>query len=779
MVVETPLPKHSKRNVELCVGVLAKVCRIFGFHGEYNPEADVDHWFNLVKTSTGKDWMKVAKYKLAAFYAYHTNQTLPEKPFSANDFPGALFRGRMGRFVRLFLKRSSPIERMSFLSSLKQAKKGMPRPNRSYILEKVEQTKRKLTTKKPEVLPENGGWLRNWSELTETVSDDLSLVINRASAEKQIRRTVKEIFSNHPMKTSDRVHAFFPSTSANYIMSRSKAGAIGAILEHPTLLRGLRKPGGYLGFQHKVEEEQISNTEDWIEVNENGKPEFSDAFTLFWLRLLAEADRDENDIELLGLPEALKVRVITKGSPYIQTVLKSLQRHMHTTLRKHKTFQLIGKPVSEKIILDSLGANLKPEEVYISGDYEDATNNMYSWVSRVTADAVADEIKLYDVERRLFVANLVHNVIEGAPQEEGQTMGSITSFPVLCLANAAICRWAMEVATMKKTLLRDAPLLINGDDCAFRTTPDAYTHWKRISEFFGLKESVGKTYVSKSFVEINSTQFLRVSPYPFTDFKTEKTITILPHGKFVKEDQIRVVRQNMFRQVPSVNMGLLIGLKRSGAGSQGLYDPAIPYSYIGTRYREFMRTSPEWLQEEMHKMFIQYNRKLLDNAKPLPWYMPSWIGGLGLTGVREPSEKDLRLATRILQNWKHQRPQDLGNATDKPWKTWLLAQQYAPEPTVVSKRNTGVDMYNSIIARKCIDLLFDSNLSLADLLKISESNVGSIVAVNKKFWRMPHGPLPNPIDQTRLPYQSSFLSYKNEHTSFTKVPTFTNTSTLD
>jgi hypothetical protein len=711
--------------------------------------------------------MKVAKYKLAAFYAYHTNQDLPKSPFTAPDFPGALFGGRLGRFTTLFLKRSSPIERMSFLASIKQAKKGMPRPNRSDVLEKVKGTKLKLTTKKPEIELEDGGWLRNWADVTNDVSPDLSLVINRENAEKQIKRTVKELFSNHPMKTADRVHAFFPSTSANYIMSRDEAGAIGAILEHPTLLKGIRKPGGYLNFQHTTDEEQIQS-EDWVNSDEEGRAEFKDAFTLFWIRLLGEASRDRNDVELLGLPEALKVRVITKGSPYIQTVLKSLQRHLHTTLRNHKTFTLLNKDVDEKIILNSLGAQLGEKEVYVSGDYEDATNNMFSWVSEVTAEAISNEIKLYDVERRLFKANLIHNVIEGVPQQEGQTMGSITSFPVLCLANATICRWALEMVNLKKKLLRDCPLLINGDDCAFRTEPEGYNYWKKIAEFFGLKESVGKTYRSKSFVEINSTQFLKVSPYPFTDQRETITKIKLPHGTFTKTLNEPVVRYNTFRRTPYVNMGLLIGLKRSG-GSEGLYDPAVPYSYIGCRYRELMRTSPEWLLEKVHREFIKYHTKLLDKAKPLPWYAPSWIGGLGLTGLRDASELDLRIATRILKDWKKQRPLDLSAYQDRPWKTWLLAQKHLPEPGVVTTKNRGVEVYNRMVARKCIDLLFDSDIPKGDLLKVTKMDTGFALNRNKTLWRMKKSPLPPPLDPKRLPYQAAYLSYQSEQTTGTII----------
>jgi hypothetical protein len=221
-------------------------------------------------------------------------------------------------------------------------------------------------------------------------------------------------------------------------------------------------------------------------------------------------------------------------------------------------------------------------------------------------------------------------------------------------------------------------------------------------------------------------------------------------------------RFNVFKQTPFVNMGLLEGKKRSGGGSYGLIDREKPESQIGVRYRELIKQSPPSLKEKLHRMFINKNRDLLNKAAPIPWYMPSWIGGLGLTGIEEPSELDLRLAQRILFNWRKRRPIDLAKI-NAPWKTWQLAEKAVPEPMITHSKNDGVEYYTRVVATKCIDLLFDSNINLETLMP-GTSKIGKGLARNKQFWRPPKGALPEPIEPWKLLFQSAYSTYETEVT---------------
>ena len=88
-------------------------------------------------------------------------------------------------------------------------------------------------------------------------------------------------------------------------------------------------------------------------------------------------------------------------------------------------------------------------------------------------------------------------------------MGSPISFPVLCMANLIICRWTLENIAGKRLSLGHLPMLINGDDVLFHLSDDMrasgqYTLWKWATQQVGLKFSLGKNYISKKYLVINS-----------------------------------------------------------------------------------------------------------------------------------------------------------------------------------------------------------------------------------------------------------------------------------
>jgi len=246
---------------------------------------------------------------------------------------------------------------------------------------------------------------------------------------------------------------------------------------------------------------------------------------------------------------------------------------MHSTLRKHPTFALIGsEPVNSFYIQERMGANLGELEKYLSGDYASATNELYSWISEVIARRVANNTQLYPLEERMLVDSLTRHTIlfEGRKrdQKRGQLMGAITSFPVLCIANATGLRWSCEISTGRVTSLKDAPIGVNGDDGMARLRDRGYQAWLRISAAMGLRSSVGKTYFTREFVEINSRQFTRVVDDPDEVLVSKETggkLVRLPDGRQTFTQRVLTVTKRLivFRQVKFLNLGLLVGMKRS------------------------------------------------------------------------------------------------------------------------------------------------------------------------------------------------------------------------
>jgi len=724
------------QQIDSAVETILEVLRLYGYTGRGELAPTKAHWKSLCKDCPA-GWMKVVKYKLAAFFGFHTGQeTLPQKPFSISDRPDFLIGGGAGRWLKRALKGKLSL---SLLQSIKQSKKGMTRPGKRELEKTEEEFPIKMTTP-PAASTKREHLVTNWNVLNECFSEGtpgarVETELTRETVENQLRRTVDELFSEkEPLTMEERTRAFFPSTSANYINNRKQQGAIGTILEHPTLLEGLRDSGGGFSLKRHTfrtdEDEEIAPEPDTEKRGILETGDLTRRFAQFWWRLLGLATKEEPLVDPVALAEALKIRVITKGPPFRQTAMRAIWKTMHSRLRSHRVFQLIGKPVSRKVLHDTLGAKLGPQQEFISGDYEAATDNLESWVSEAIAERIADRLKLGAPERRLLRESLTGHIfsVNGTPtlQRRGQLMGSITSFPVLCVANAALCRWAMELGEERVIPLSQAALLINGDDCLMKADQKTYKYWQRITSFAGLKESLGKTYRSRSWAEINSTLY---------EFNPED-----PVREHVTIGNRTVERECPYRLVPYVNMGLYKGLQRSG-GRVNLRNQANPNSTIGARARGLMEFCPGELRSRVMQGFIKSHREVMEKTR-LPWYIPEWLGGLGIPTFHDwngvwhgPSKLDLRIAHKIIIHWSSRRPISLAG-TETNWKTWELAQKKLPQPVGSPVENESTALFRELSNRAAISLLFDSDYKLEDLYKVIEAGkrVSGAIRRNAKLW---------------------------------------------
>lgn len=102
---------------------------------------------------------------------------------------------------------------------------------------------------------------------------------------------------------------------------------------------------------------------------------------------------------------------------------------------------------------------------------------------------------------------------EKYPQLNGQLMGSVVSFPILCLMNLfayweSIETYYCEKFSLKK-LLRLFPVLINGDDILFKCSRSFYDHWKSVIRTYGFEFSAGKNLFCENKCTINSRYYVR------------------------------------------------------------------------------------------------------------------------------------------------------------------------------------------------------------------------------------------------------------------------------
>nr|UVX28913.1 MAG: RNA dependent RNA polymerase [Ustilaginoidea virens botourmiavirus 1] len=199
-----------------------------------------------------------------------------------------------------------------------------------------------------------------------------------------------------------------------------------------------------------------------------------------------------------AVPDGGKWRVVTVNPDDCLAL-----RPLHHVLYNHLSRQewLLRGDASARRFKDF---SLKEGEVFVSGDYEAATDNIPLEVYRALLGAVRSTSlhvpsEVWDLasaeSRKLFVDKRGRFL---GVQERGQLMGSYLSFPFLCLLNYLCFKYAVR---------RKCPVRINGDDIVFRATVRESEKWFESVKSCGLVVSRGKTLVDRRIFTLNSSLF--------------------------------------------------------------------------------------------------------------------------------------------------------------------------------------------------------------------------------------------------------------------------------
>jgi hypothetical protein len=183
-----------------------------------------------------------------------------------------------------------------------------------------------------------------------------------------------------------------------------------------------------------------------------------------------------NDVEAFAIPEPLKVRMITKEQP-LTYALKPLQLAMLEALREVPCMKPCFTPDYDDEINDMSRSMVGQ---WVSGDYTAATDNLHQDVMDTILGVLVEELGEHPLANYVRWEMGVHTVhypkwtkIEPIQQTNGQLMGSLLSFPVLCIANA------FTLATAQRSeSLRSVRGLIHGDDLLARMTGGQFRRWK-------------------------------------------------------------------------------------------------------------------------------------------------------------------------------------------------------------------------------------------------------------------------------------------------------------
>jgi hypothetical protein len=222
--------------------------------------------------------------------------------------------------------------------------------------------------------------------------------------------------------------------------------------------------------------------------------------------------------------EPLKGRIITKPSSGDYMFLTNIQKFLWGKLRKMRSFELVGRPVCVEDIY-YISNDWRFGQGFISGDYSGATDNLTSNLSKLIMKFLLQEFnsEYRDSIIRSFCETKIDyskcplpedgkwmdtyigfesQSEDPVQQRNGQLMGHVLSFIVLCIANKLV----FDYSFWRRN--KESPrVLVNGDDILFKATQEDYTEWMKDVRSVGFFPSLGKNLYSPDICQINSVLF--------------------------------------------------------------------------------------------------------------------------------------------------------------------------------------------------------------------------------------------------------------------------------
>lgn len=255
-----------------------------------------------------------------------------------------------------------------------------------------------------------------------------------------------------------------------------------------------------------------------------------------WTREFCESKlRDDCCLEAVPacILEPMKVRLITKPGLGLHVRMHKLQKSLRSfyALRYSDMFALTGEPLRRDHLWPIIGRGFALGEGMVSADFSAATDNLKGDLTQaIIRFGFGDEVFRYDpilyenltntlrgvevLQERAVLpkyGNILDNYeyeLSNFQQVNGQLMGHVISFLILCVAN--LCSywdsWERYLGTelSLEQLRKRHPCLINGDDLLFKSNKDHYSIWWNVIQEYGLSPSVGKNFFSDRFLQINS-----------------------------------------------------------------------------------------------------------------------------------------------------------------------------------------------------------------------------------------------------------------------------------
>jgi hypothetical protein len=221
------------------------------------------------------------------------------------------------------------------------------------------------------------------------------------------------------------------------------------------------------------------------------------------------------------IPKAIlsggKIRVITLDS-FENMRFSPVNTFMSRCIRTQQ-WSVFGRTVEEWIGSSSFR---EWSGMVCSGDLKSATDTFSGELAERVFEVLRERLSLTDDDVDAMRACTTRAFLEtkrgeGVQQTRGQLMGSILSFPILCLVS--LTAWAVGTgfdqqfvwagtAAQRQSLLDEIPVGINGDDIVFGTDDDG-RGWERGVASVGGIVSAGKSLLGDHSFTLNSELWLR------------------------------------------------------------------------------------------------------------------------------------------------------------------------------------------------------------------------------------------------------------------------------
>jgi len=200
------------------------------------------------------------------------------------------------------------------------------------------------------------------------------------------------------------------------------------------------------------------------------------------------------------VPDKGKTRVITTNHP-ATFLMKNLQNCVQRYLKQKRVFKYTGAQVADRVVV---GNSDYRDLSILSGDYENSTDFIPQEVTYLIWKEILKKVPMWHQNlKRLVLKSLSNEQLfypDGSSiiKTSGQLMGSLTSFPALCILNDYVSTKAG--ITAKK---------INGDDLLAYSDQDCKDKWQHESEKAGLSINISKSHLNRYAGTFNSQLLMR------------------------------------------------------------------------------------------------------------------------------------------------------------------------------------------------------------------------------------------------------------------------------